>query len=112
MILTYKTLILTLWAKDRLGLEPTLEPIDLDLFKAFFTDLFSASDTGRANPLTLDDLTLWITEAAGIAEEKDLPDAFKETIQDLILELEEEYGTVRPKDIDPRFVPHFLLKKQ
>ncbi len=110
-VLTYKTLILTLWAKDRLNQAQTLEPIDLDLFKAFFAALFSKSDSDETQHIPLNDLILWTCEATRM-EETDLPEKFLEVLTDLINELEDEYGSVDPETIDPRFIPHFLLRKR
>lgn len=109
-VLTYKTLILTLWAKNRLGLASTLEPIDTKVFKKFFIALFSTPETGKSRQIQLNDLVLWTSEATGI-KDADTTKEFKEVLADLIKELEAEYGSVDPKNIDPRFIPHFLLKK-
>ncbi|MBC2703778.1 DUF6178 family protein [Desulfobacula sp.] len=108
-ILTYKTLILTLWTKDRLNLEPTLKPINTTTFKEFFIALFSSTDTGKTGQIQLNDLITWTAEATGI-NESNLTKEFLEVLTDLIKELEEEYSAVSPKNIDPRFIPHFLLK--
>ena len=110
-VLTYKTLILTLWAKDRLSQSPTLEPIDTELFKDFFVALFSTADADKSHHIPLNDLMIWTSEATGIKED-DLPEAFLEVLKDLIHELETEYASVNPKNIDPRFIPHFLLHKR
>ncbi|MBU1345075.1 MAG: hypothetical protein KKE44_22620 [Proteobacteria bacterium] len=109
-ILTYKTLILTLWAKDRLNLAPTLEPIEIKAFKDFFIALFSKADPKDPGQIQLNDMILWTSEATGI-KEADLPERFCEVLTDLINELEAEYSTVDPKNIDPRYISHFLLKK-
>lgn len=110
-VLTYKTLILTLWAKDRLNQAPNLEPIDMDLFKAFFAALFSKSDSDEIEHIQLNDLILWTCEATRM-KETDLPEKFLEVLTDLINELETEYSRVDPENIDPRFIPHFLLRKR
>ncbi|WP_457553784.1 DUF6178 family protein [Desulfobacula sp.] len=109
-VLTYKTLILTLWAKDRLGLSPTLEPIDIKMFKKFFIALFSKPEPGQPHQIQLNDLVLWTSEVTGI-DEIDLEKTFHKVVTNLIKELEEEYGLVNPENIDPRFIPHFLLTK-
>lgn len=109
-VLTYKTLLLTLWAKDRLNLAPTLEPIDTKVFKDFFVALFSRPEPEQTGQIQLNDLMLWTSEATGM-EEEDLAD-FHGVLSDLIRELEAEYRTVDPKNIDPRFIPHFLLAKK
>ncbi|WP_300459169.1 DUF6178 family protein [Desulfobacula sp.] len=110
-ILTYKTLILTLWAKDRLHQAQTLEPIDTELFKPFFVALFSPSDADKTHHIPLNDLIIWTCEATGMTE-TDLPAPFLTVLTDLIHELETEYDSVTPENIDPRFIPHFLLQKK
>ena len=108
-ILTYKTLLLTLWARERLNLPPTLEPIDITVFKDFFTALFSRPGQKRSHDIRMDDLLLWICEATG-SDEKSLPGSFVRVIENLMRELDREYGSVQSRDLDPRFMPHFLLK--
>ncbi len=120
-ILTFKTLILTLWAKNRIGLPATLEPIDIDIFKDFFIALFSTTDSDASPGIKLNDLVLWISEATSFENndpesddmgQSDLPSAFVQVLEDLMAELNEEYNQVSPKDVDPRFIPHFLLAKK
>lgn len=108
-VLTYKTLILTLWAKNRLDLEPTLAPIDTEQFRKFFKAFFSRPDPEKSDDIRFNDLNLWVCEATEIRLE-DLPEEFADVLADLIKELEEEYSSVNPKDIDPRFIPHFILQ--
>ncbi len=108
-VLTYKTLILTLWAKDRLHLEPNLEPIDVKVFKDFFIALFSDLESDKKDKIQLNDMIIWSSEATKMSE-KDIPEAFFDVLKDLISELESEYYQVDPDNIDPRFIPHFLLK--
>jgi hypothetical protein len=121
-VLTYKSLILTLWAKDRLGLAPDLSPIGTDRFKPFFTALFAREpdlkipdpDTTKditgsqqTEDIRSDDLALWASETIGM----DLPLPVKDLLRDLIDEIREEYAEIHPDRIDPRFMPHFLLKR-
>jgi hypothetical protein len=124
-VLTYKSLILTLWAKDRLGLEKDLSPIAADTFKPFFMALFSgntaesAGSTSEKPPAGIDvpgdprpgDLILWAAKASGMDDTADLPAPLTDLLSDLIFEIQEEYSTVPPSRMDPRFIPHFLLKK-
>ncbi|MCP4671635.1 MAG: hypothetical protein GY857_10040 [Desulfobacula sp.] len=112
-VLTYKTLILTLWAKKRLNLPLNLEPIDLQTFKKFFKVLFTKTEMKSLNQtghIQRDDLIIWISEASSINHES-MPQELIEALTDLINELEKEYSKVEPDNIDPRFIPHFLLKK-
>lgn len=106
-VLTYKTLLLTLWARNRLNLPHSLEPIDISLFTDFFAALFSPTDTGNFD-IQLGDLGMWVSETAGL-DQDDLPAPFLRVLESLIEELDQEYGCVDPKDLDPRYIPHFLL---
>ncbi|OGR52945.1 MAG: hypothetical protein A3J80_05610, partial [Desulfobacula sp. RIFOXYB2_FULL_45_6] len=110
-LLTYKTLILTLWAKSRLRLPPDLRPIDTRSFKKFFAALFSTPDSGKPGQIQFNDLLIWITETTGMSE-TDMGKEFQGILKNLIKELETEYSGVDPNKIDPRFIPHFLLKKK
>ncbi len=118
-MLTYKTMILTLWARNRLNLENTLAPIEISKFKDFFTALFSESPPNQPGQLAhsdqsgeslqLSDLSIWVQETTQI-DEDEIPVPFLNLLSELINELDEEYGTVNSNDIDPRYIPHFLLK--
>jgi hypothetical protein len=123
-VLTYKSLILTLWAKDRLGLAPDLSPIDIAAFKPFFKALFAEDPGSHANAagrhikggtsgaldprrdIRSDDLALWASQVTGT----DLPGPLTDLLRDLVKEIREEYAVIHPDRIDPRFMPHFLLK--
>ncbi len=98
------TCMLTLWAKDRLGLELSLEPVPVDKFRPFFKELFA--DASRET--RLNDFISWICGQAGL-DEKDVPLHFKDVTLELFRVLDDEYRTVDPERIDPRYIPHFLL---
>jgi hypothetical protein len=108
-ILTYKTMLLTLWAKNRLELDPTLEPIPVRSFLPFFTALFSSKETDTSGASPLSDLLIFVEQATGLSSQ-DLADGGSAVIYNLIKELEDEYAQVDPGDLDPKFIPHFLLK--
>ncbi len=112
-VLTYKSIILTLWTRNRTGLTTTpelsLAPIPMDRLKAFFTDLFQGGDgitDDRAK-----DLALWAAEASD-QKGTDLPSPLQAVLYAIIRELEEEYGHVTPENLDPRYIPHFLLASE
>ena len=110
-VLTYKSIILTLWTRNRIGNpgtpELSLAPVPMDRFIPFFADLFHGDreiPEDRAK-----DLGLWAAEASD-RNEADLSPALQAVLYSLIRELEEEYGHVSQENLDPRFMPHFLLK--
>ena len=117
-VLTYKSMILTLWARARMGLNPSgpdqvtplsLAPIDGLKFIPFFAQLFCGTAEIADTPAK--DMALWAATASGILE-TDLPVALQGVLYELIREVESEYGSVDVTDIDPRFMPLFLLENQ
>lgn len=119
-VLTYKSLMLTLWARNRLNLdtasECSLAPIEPEVFKPFFAALFSSDTPGKIDEIKAMDLTLWVAEAIESkidsridSTEAILPEPFLEVLSHLIEEIEGEYSAVTADHMDPRFIPHFLL---
>ncbi len=118
--INYKNILLTLWAKNRLGMDSSLSPIPMNKFKAFFKELFAFEEdkkkidyTGTINIDKRKDLVLWLLEQHEIKTKIKQKEKFFKTIQpvfkELFDELENEYGTVKPNDLDPVFIPHFIL---
>lgn len=112
-VLTYKSMILTLWVRDRMGLNQSkplsLAPIEISEFKNFFAQLFGPD--GTIGDTQSKDLGLWAAQASGV-HEADLPTALQGILYRLLRELESEYGHVRIQDLDPRFMPMFILTGQ
>lgn len=109
-VLTYKSMILTVWARNRIGLgsqtEHSLEPIPQSEFKPFFTALFDGSS--KISETQTKDIGLWAAEVLDVSE-TELPVSLQSTLYGLIREIEEEYGHVKPESLDIRFMPLFLL---
>ena len=112
-VLTYKSMILTLWVRDRMGLNKSkplsLAPIEISEFKDFFGQLFGSE--GIIGDTQAKDLGLWAAQASGV-HEADLPTALQGILYALLRELESEYSYVQTQDLDPRFMPMFLLSGQ
>ncbi len=112
-VLTYKSMILTLWARDRTGQNASnplsLAPMDASLFKNFFAQLFS--DASGIGDTAAKDIALWAATMSGV-HETDLPVPFQGVLYALIREVESEYQNVNTRDLDPRFMPLFLLDHQ
>ena len=117
-VLTYKSLILTLWARNRLGLDDiahcSLNPIDPNRFRPFFAALFASDTPGKIDDPKVRDLALWVSEVLDHSGNDDknqehLPEPFLALLSSLMEEIGEEYGHVAQGQMDPRFIPHFLL---
>jgi hypothetical protein len=113
--LTYKNLLLTLWARRYCRLKSTLlKPLTLKQFHPFFEKLLpgrvdSGDESGRKIPEEMKTAFLnWLSAETGL-KDYEITDRMGQTFADLFNEIESEYGRVSPKELDPRFVNLFLL---
>jgi hypothetical protein len=112
---TYKNLLLTLWARhDRRLKGEKLKPLTLGQFLPFFEKLLpeqtaAGPPAARKIPDEMKSAFLnWLADETGL-KDYELTDRLSQTFVDLFSEIESEYGQVAPADIDPRFVHLFLL---
>ena len=108
--LTYKNLLLTLWARHCLGLKPGLEPLPIEVFKPFFSGLWQ----GKTPPYQIrsvgkSSFLNWLSQYASLSESQ-LTDRIGGVADALFQEMETEYGHVSPEALDPRYTPLFLFK--
>jgi len=114
--LTYKNLILTAWARKILGLSDTLNPIPLADFIKFNEMLFEPKEiVGPEQPRkTRNSMKAafieWIADGSGV-DELELSRSRGKTLEALFSEIEGEYGSVSPKDLDPRHIHLFLVSR-
>jgi hypothetical protein len=114
--LTWKNLLLTRWARCRLGLkEEKLSPLALAPFRGFFTELLPGTPSpDAAAPRRIPDSMKaafldWLARETGLAN-YEISEKLGGVFGDLFAEIEAEYGHVAAKDLDPRFVQLFILK--
>ena len=107
--ITCENLLMTLWTRHCLGLSPEMKPIPVSVFKPFFTDLW---DPGKTPPAIKDpkktELLQWLASESGLSKKKISQD-IGNALELLFNDIAKDYGTIQPKDIDPRFVTMFLL---
>ncbi|MBW2443970.1 MAG: hypothetical protein JRH12_26115 [Deltaproteobacteria bacterium] len=113
--LTYKNLILTLWARHYLNLPSRpLQAMALKDFKPFFDDLLperpDSADAGqRSVPQEMKEHFLnWLAADTGL-KEFEITEQLGETFEDLFADIESDLGRVAVQDLDPRYVQLFLL---
>jgi hypothetical protein len=114
--LTWKNLLLTQWARHRLGLEDVrLKPLALTVFAPFFSKLLpgtlpSETTAARRIPDHMKaDFIAWLVHETGL-EDFEISDKLGRIFEDLFGEIEAEYGRVSVTDLDARFIQLFLLK--
>jgi hypothetical protein len=113
--LTYKNLLLTLWARRYCRLKRTLlKPLTLQQFHPFFEKLLpgpvdSGDEAGRKIPVEMKTAFLnWLAAETGL-KDYEITDRLGQTFADLFNEIESEYGRVAPEELDPKFVNLFLI---
>ncbi len=52
----------------------------------------------------------WLADRTGLRD-YEISEQVGPCLENLFLELESEYSQVAPKDLDPRYILHFLLKR-
>ena len=113
--LTYKNLILTLWARHSLGLSTEkLIPVTPKQFQPFFENLLPGAsdpdaDRARKVPMTMKASFLdWLSADTGL-KDYEITERVGQTFEDLFNEIESEHGQVTAKNLDPRYMLLFLL---
>jgi hypothetical protein len=113
--LTFKNLLLTLWARHFRRLKgDKLKALTLKQFHPFFEKLLPGRNdpdrqaTGKI-PVEMKTAFLsWLAIETGL-QDYEISERLGQTFEDLFNEIESEYGRVAAADIDPRFVHLFLL---
>ncbi|MBW2219205.1 MAG: hypothetical protein JRF40_06920 [Deltaproteobacteria bacterium] len=116
--LTYKNLLLTLWARNRLDLPMEAAPIGLDKFLFFYKFMFSnyeksdrTEDEATIDASVKESFLYWLSEETKMTVEKISLKA-GHILESLFREIESEYGRVSVQDLDPRYGVLFLLEQE
>jgi hypothetical protein len=113
--LTFKNLLLTLWARHYRRLKgERLKALTLKQFRPFFENLLPGSvdpdgQAARKIPQEMKTAFLsWLAAESGL-KDYEISERLGQTFEDLFNEIESEYGRVAPEKLDPKFVNLFLL---
>ncbi|NVM56773.1 MAG: hypothetical protein HWN51_01445 [Desulfobacterales bacterium] len=105
---TYKSLLLTCWARHHLGLSEDGRPLLIEDLKTFFRNLWmTGARPYRVEEKMKQSFRHWLVVRSGLPAAKIL-EQLGPTLDSLFGELEKEYGSVSLEDLDPRYVKHFL----
>jgi hypothetical protein len=106
---TYKNLLLTCWARHHLGLPEETKPLAVEELKAFFGNLWiKGTRPYRVDTRMKQAFLDWLQ----MRPDQDITEILSrvdKTFDRLFGELEKEYGSVYPNDLDPRYIKHFLV---
>jgi Family of unknown function (DUF6178) len=114
--LSYKNLLLTLWARHRLALPEEVQSLSTQTFRPFFQTLFEsapapplANEQRHISDSVRSDFLHWLADRTEQTA-TELAVSIGPSLEALFVELEESYGRVNADHIDPRYIHHFLLK--
>lgn len=110
--LSYKNLLLTLWADHHTGIRPdskTPIPIPLSDFRYFFKELWSTETPGVINDTVKAIFLDWLAVRSGLPV-VDLSRKMGHILTDLFEEIEMEMGAISIEHLDPRFILLFLVR--
>jgi hypothetical protein len=110
-LLTYKNLVLTLWARHTLSQTDGLVPLSLSQLRRFLPGLWTdAPERRRITSNAAKERFLgWLAARSGLSE-ADLYETVGPCLEDLFEEIETELGGVSSADLDPRFIQLFLVR--
>ncbi|MGD8472057.1 MAG: DUF6178 family protein [Desulfobacteraceae bacterium] len=113
--LTFKNLLLTMWARHYRRLKgERLKSLTLEQFRPFFENLLPGpvdpdGRSPRKIPQKMKTAFLsWLAAETGL-KDYEISERLGQTLEDLFSEIESEYGRVAAEELDPRFVNLFLL---
>ncbi|MGB9499842.1 MAG: DUF6178 family protein [Dissulfuribacterales bacterium] len=106
--ITHKNLLLTMWARHHLKMTPEPEPIPLNIFKPFYTDLWEPKDSEIIKESKKSDFLRWLAAESGLYEDK-ISQTLGEALEALFDEIVDEYKMITADKLDPRYVRLFML---
>jgi hypothetical protein len=110
--LNHKKIILTLFARYRLGLPEEVTPVSFDDFMRFFRSMWAGTRKPRKTDILIKESFLsWVSERTGI-KSSEITRLFGQTFENLFAEIENEYSRITFKDLDPRYISLFLVQKK
>jgi len=108
--LTYKNLVLTLWARYHLGHSDVLVPLNIDEFKIFFDNLWATGEKPhKINILMKKSFLKWLSEKTGL-DHYNISMELGQTMENLFSEIESEYGSISKKDLNSKYIQLFITK--
>ncbi|QTA83660.1 Uncharacterized protein dnl_60730 [Desulfonema limicola] len=108
-LITWKNSILSLWARNYLNLHEVVEPVNLDIFKKFYKDLWKEDLYGRKIHADMKSLFIkWLSNKTGL-EIYEISEKTGHIFEELFNEIEQEYSSVSEQNLDPKYITLFLL---
>lgn len=108
-VYSYKNLLLTLWARDRIGLPAALAPMALSDFGSLLHELWSSgSSTPKVKASIKVSFLVWVARTAGLTF-GEVEQKLGGVTDGLFEDIESELGHTSIDHLDPRSIELFLL---
>lgn len=107
--ITFENVLLTLWARSRIGLSKQFKAIEVDSFRPFFETLWTGMQPNTVQPSMKTDFLMWLSESSGLTA-IEISENLGNALEKMFDNIAEEYGDVSAADLDSRYVHLFLLK--
>ena len=108
--LTFKNLVLTLWALDRVGCRKNDRFLTRAELRRLFETIWQGDDRPhRIAPAAQQAFLAWLCGRSGL-HDHEVTDKLGPVLESLFSEIEEEYGQVDSTDLDPRLIHLFLVE--
>ncbi len=109
--ITYKKYLLTVWARQWLGLSEEMVPIDLAQFKRFYAALWTPGGEARRVGKVMKGAFLdWLAANSG-RQPDEITASLGPVLEALFDGIESEYGAVAAHHLDPRWTPLFWVQR-
>ncbi|RPJ17095.1 MAG: hypothetical protein EHM30_04630 [Desulfobacteraceae bacterium] len=110
--INFKNLLLTLFARYRLGLPKEPFPLPYEDFTRFFATLWTGKGKSRRIDLSIKESFLsWLTEITGLSA-SEITEKLGRVFDDLFGEIESELKKVSQHDLDSRYISLFLIERK
>jgi len=117
-LLTYGNVLLTAWAGQQISGKTEIKPLGLMAFRTFFSDrLMAPVAKGRSDTLLVvrrsakASFLAWLVAGSGLSEAS-IREQVGLSLEQLFSDLESELGRVASRNLDPRFVPLFIIENE
>jgi hypothetical protein len=108
-LVTWKSLMLTLWARHATGYEGSRLALPLEVFRPFYGELWEGRlPSRRISDAAKERFLAWLAHATRL-EAYALSRKFRETLEELFDTVENEYQAVSEAHLDPRHIHLFML---
>ena len=111
--ITFDTVLLTLWARNRLNILPhdRVLPVNMEAFRPFYKSLWgSGKQATQITDSAKSDFLDWLSDSTGLAA-YEISGKAAASLENLFAAIEDEFANVAEKNLDARFANLFLLKK-